>query len=1041
MRKNKMIIALSTLLLSAFTIGLATQKQTVRNVNADGWEVTNIKAVPHISLYMYDHSDAYLQIKMSGNDYGNMSNNHIHFGTTTYYNINDYNFLSYIGFSDDNENFIPLSDLYNSQNLVYAYKDGKFQVGMRRTSDTEIDCNHQYIRILEGCEFPSYEYCANGGTPKKYVQQETVLGKKSRFVDGTTYGYSMFSEYVPPKPVTYTGIAPGWNNANYGTGGYNELIIMFGEPEVDYLANDHNRDTTNQATTAFDIGNKLTINGLSIAKIHDCYSDTKVGYDHGYCYFYVHYPTDILLMNKNNMVPTLHIEAGAQFMDSLLPELTLKLSGTGWVQCDADEMQLENPVDIDDHLIVELPHNFGIDTPHPVFIQLPETGVELAYTLTTGELPPVEIDPETGEVFNNHAINFDGLYNCTISVYPNLGAFQLLDKGTGEVVNEFYGYMFAPHSSYTFEVKVVCGVSTTFTVAVNHLIVINHTFDGNRSGACDVWSIDTSGEMGIDYYRELGEYKPTINYGGSAYYNFIEGDPVYNFPSIVNGFNLYAENPSEVLVETFYEDGAVTDGRYNAGNWTLTIVLTVEGYEPITKVINIRVHGKESIAKIYYDDGDPIEVPIGVKLTPPANPNTYREGDYDYVFDGWYFEGAKWDFENDVVQGDMHLYSRFKQTTAHYIVTVNFEGVVKPSTTYSIVRGGNLPFDLFELEGTTFEVYNGDTQITSLVVNDDVTITVKYIVSYIYVEAKEATCTEDGNVAYWYSPIYPGYYFGDSRGRELIKNVAIPKLNHHIVHLDYKDSSCHEIGNVECYYCENCHNHYQDSEGQILLENWAIEKKPHILTHHSGVSATCERDGNVEYWTCANEPGVYYADEACTETLESIVIHALGHDYRAPTYTWREYGDGYMCIAKISCTHCGQEITEAVIATETIVREASCSREGQISYFVRFANDLFNSQNKIVSLKKTPHTYVYVEEVKATKNRDGIKAHYECSECHKYFVKRGTTYVEVQYIDLFYKYQPSSSGCGGNITTSSILAVTAAAILSTLLVLKKKEEK
>ena len=427
MRKNKTIIALSTLLLSAFTLTVAANKQTIRNVNADGWTVMNTKAVPHIALYMYNYTDAYLQIKLGTNDYSSMSSNYLHLATTDYYNINDYNFLTYIQFSDDNENFIPLSDVFNSQNLVYSYKDGKFQIGMRRTADAETDCKHQYIRILEGCEFPSYDYCVNGGSQKKYVQQEEVLAKYSRFVDGTTYGYSSYTEYVPPKPVTYTGIAPGWNNANYGSGGYNDLIIMFGEWGVDYLANNQTPDATNRATSAYDIGNKLTINGVSIATIHDFYSDTKVSYDHGFCYFYVHYPTDVLLMNKNTLVPTLHIEGGAQFMDSLLPELTLKLVGGGWIQTDADEFRLDNPIDMDDHLLKEMPYNFGVDNPQPILAQIPDNGVQLAFTLTTGELPAIVVDEEG--IHNNHAINFDGFYNCVIAVYPNLGVFQLIDKG------------------------------------------------------------------------------------------------------------------------------------------------------------------------------------------------------------------------------------------------------------------------------------------------------------------------------------------------------------------------------------------------------------------------------------------------------------------------------------------------------------------------------------------------------------------------------------------------------------------------------------
>ena len=203
-----------------------------------------------------------------------------------------------------------------------------------------------------------------------------------------------------------------------------------------------------------------------------------------------------------------------------------------------------------------------------------------------------------------------------------------------------------------------------------------------------------------------------------------------------------------------------------------------------------------------------------------------------------------------------------------------------------------------------------------------------------------------------------------------------------------------------------------------------------------------ENDGILEHWTCANEPGVYYGDEACTFTLESTVVYAFGHDYRAPTYTWKEVNGGYECTATITCTHCHDEISETQVATKVIVRDSTCSREGQISYSVRFNDERFNAQNKLVNLEKAPHNYVHVDEIAATESMDGIKEHYECSECHKCFVKDGEDMKEVQYTDLFYKYKaPSSSGCGGSIATPSLVILASAGALTLLLVLRRKEER
>ena len=169
------------------------------------------------------------------------------------------------------------------------------------------------------------------------------------------------------------------------------------------------------------------------------------------------------------------------------------------------------------------------------------------------------------------------------------------------------------------------------------------------------------------------------------------------------------------------------------------------------------------------------------------------------------------------------------------------------------------------------------------------------------------------------------------------------------------------------------------------------------------------------------------------------MVYAYGHDYRAPTYTWQAIPGGYECKATITCTHCHDEISETKVAEQVVVRASSCSREGQISYSVRFEDARFNAQTKIVNLEKTPHSYVFVQGTEATKEHDGIKDHYECSECHKCFVKNGENYEEVQYSDLFYQYK--TSGCKGSIATPSLIVLASAGALTVLLMLRRKEDR
>lgn len=831
----------------------------------------------------------------------------------------------------------------------------------------------------------------------------------------------------------FTCINGLWNNVNFGTTpGYNQLILEFGVNKQDYLANDKTRESTNRATEAYDIGKKLSINGLPIYKIHEKFSGTKVGYDHGDNYFFVSYPVEILMPTESCLVPTLHIEENAIFMDTMLPEVTLKFCSNKWFASDSTDFKIEEPDNIDTYLMPELflPHVVGTNS-HAILAALPEEGVSLAFNINSGNVSGKGPDA---------TLNLDGLYGCTVALMPNVNQIVLLDNYVPAEV--FSNFIFSDNTTYNLEIEVVCGETTTFKVAINHFLVIDHVFEADKTKTCDLWGIDTSGEFTIDYYEENPFYVPSIIFGGVAEYDFNEGDSLYDFNGVAKAINLYSDGDSGTI-SFKYEEGAATDNKYNAGTWVLTIQFDFDGYPSISKEVIINVHSKVGMAKIYYGDADPIEVEVGSHLVPPPNPNTYHDEEYDYVFDGWYFEGYKWDFVTGIVEGDMHFVPHFKPSPLHYVVTAVYEGVDRPSDRFSLTKGSYLPFDVFEFDGATYEVYLDGEVTTSLKVETDITITVKYTVVYTYVAPKESTCTEDGNIGYWYSAIYGNYYFADPNGREIIDDVLLPKSNHKIVHLDAKNPTCAEVGNVDCYYCENCHKHFEDENGEIELINWSIAKLPHDLTHHAGIPATCEEDGVLEHWTCANEPGVIYGDELCLFTLETTVIEAHGHAYLDTSYEWKAIDGGFECVATIKCVNCEKAITETKVATKTLIREATCEKDGLISYSVTFDNPMFSAQTKLISVPKIAHTYTFVAQVEATEQQDGIKEHYICNDCNKYFIKDGETYKEVQFSELIIKFKKKEEkkGCGGSIIASSLVLTLSATAIALLVLVRRKEEK
>ena len=100
------------------------------------------------------------------------------------------------------------------------------------------------------------------------------------------------------------------------------------------------------------------------------------------------------------------------------------------------------------------------------------------------------------------------------------------------------------------------------------------------------------------------------------------------------------------------------------------------------------------------------------------------------------------------------------------------------------------------------------------------------------------------------------------------------------------DATCTEPGNYAYWTCSREDGvYYKDEAGTETFANLAATVIPasgHDMTEHSANAATCTEPGNYAYWTCSREDGVYYKDAEGTETFASLaatVISASGHEY------------------------------------------------------------------------------------------------------------------------------------------------------------------
>ena len=197
--------------------------------------------------------------------------------------------------------------------------------------------------------------------------------------------------------------------------------------------------------------------------------------------------------------------------------------------------------------------------------------------------------------------------------------------------------------------------------------------------------------------------------------------------------------------------------------------------------------------------------------------------------------------------------------------------------------------------------YYSDEKGASEIEKEDTVIAAKGH-TMTFVEAKDATETADGNIAYYTCEVC-GKYFSDKDGKtEIDKEDTIIKYEGHVHSLskvDAKEATCTEQGNIEYYFCEGCKKYFSDAEGKTEIElSSTVIPAAHDLTQTPAKEATCTEDGNTAYYTCSVCKKYFSDAEGKTEIeLSSTVIPA------------------------------------AHTLTETPAKEATCTEDGNTAYY------------------------------------------------------------------------------------------------------------
>lgn len=147
------------------------------------------------------------------------------------------------------------------------------------------------------------------------------------------------------------------------------------------------------------------------------------------------------------------------------------------------------------------------------------------------------------------------------------------------------------------------------------------------------------------------------------------------------------------------------------------------------------------------------------------------------------------------------------------------------------------------------------------------------------VDAKDPTCTEDGNVAYSQCSVCGKVI--DAEGKETnLTAVTSPKLGHNPVEVIAKAATCTENGIKKHYKCARtgCGALFEDKAGTKPLtdKDVVIPATGHDLEHVAAKEPTKTATGNIEYWHC-KRCDKYFSDKDATAEIrkEDTVIPQL----------------------------------------------------------------------------------------------------------------------------------------------------------------------
>ena len=183
----------------------------------------------------------------------------------------------------------------------------------------------------------------------------------------------------------------------------------------------------------------------------------------------------------------------------------------------------------------------------------------------------------------------------------------------------------------------------------------------------------------------------------------------------------------------------------------------------------------------------------------------------------------------------------------------------------------------------------------------------------VHMEAVAPGCHYTGNIEHWYCTVC-GTVWADEALTQITNhmNVILPATGEgNLVHMEAVAPGCHYEGHIEHWICYTCEQVWTD-EALTQVSNPLSVRLPATggdVVHVEAKDPTCDENGNIEHWYCETCEQ-FWQNEALTQLTNSknVVLGALGHTYGSDN----------------TCTVCGSknpqtgDLVDAIIAAALI---------------------------------------------------------------------------------------------------------------------------